>query len=76
MNQMIQLTVRTNAPETKITKQEGVEWWMDVHALPENNKANKEIIRFLSKHYKANVSIICGHKSKRKTVMILNTEKS
>lgn len=72
---IIQVKVRTNAPETKITKQEGDQWKMDVHAQPENNKANREIIKFLSKRYKANVSIICGLRSHEKTILILNAKR-
>ena len=66
MKQVIQLTVRTNAPETKITKQEGDYWKMDVHAPPENNKANLEIIKFLSKHFDIDVKILKGFTSRKK----------
>ncbi|MBS3144738.1 DUF167 domain-containing protein [Candidatus Woesearchaeota archaeon] len=75
MKKIIQVTVKTNTPETKITKQEGDKWRMDVHAQPENNKANLEIIKFLSKTYKANVTITCGLRSKEKTILILNAKK-
>ena len=76
MKQVIHLTVRTNAPETKITVQEGDEWKMDVHAQPENNKANLEIIKFLTKQCKANVKIIRGHTSKKKTIMTLSDDQN
>lgn len=36
----------------------------------ENNKANLELIKFLSKLYKAKVSIITGKTSKKKLVRI------
>ena len=70
MKRVIQLTVRTNAPETKITKQEGNQWRMDVHAPPENNKANLEIIKFLTKVCDADVKILKGHTSRKKTVLL------
>ena len=71
MKQIIKLTVRTNAPETKITKQEDDQWRMDVHAPPENNKANLEIIKFLSKHCGADVKILKGFTSRKKTVLVV-----
>ena len=76
MKKIIQVTVRTNAPETKITKQEGDQWRMDVHAQPENNKANLEIIKFLTKRYKTDIKIIRGHTSKKKTIMMLSDGQS
>jgi len=71
MKQVIQLTVRTNAPETKITKQEGDQWRMDVHAPPENNKANLEIIKFLTKTYDADIKILKGFTSRKKTMLVI-----
>ncbi len=71
MKKIIYLTVRTNAPETKITKQEGDQWRMDVHAQPENNKANLEIIKFLTRTYQVEIKILRGHTSKKKTIMML-----
>ena len=76
MKQVINLTVRTNAPETKITKQEGDQWRMDVHALPEDNKANLEIIKFLTKKYKADITILRGHTSKKKIIRMLSDDQS
>ena len=70
MKKIIQVTVRTNAPETKITKQEGDQWRMDVHAQPENNKANLEIIKFLTKVCEKDVKILKGFTSRKKTVLL------
>ena len=39
---------------------------------PKNNKANNELKRLLSKHFKAKVKIIKGHTSKNKTIEISN----
>lgn len=68
MKRIINLTVRTNAPETKITKLEGDHWRMDVHAKPEDNKANLEIIKYLAKQYKTDVKVISGRASKKKRI--------
>ena len=76
MEKVIYMSVRTNAPETKITKQEGDHWRMDVHAQPENNKANLEIIKFLKKQYKVDIKIIRGHTSKKKTIKMLSDGRS
>ena len=35
-----------------------------------DNKANKELEKFLSKHFKSKVKIIKGHTSKNKTIEI------
>lgn len=66
----INLKVRTNAPETKITKEENNLIYLDVHAKPENNEANIEIIKFFSRLYKKPVTIIAGLRSKRKVLEI------
>ena len=70
MRQVLYLTVKTNAPETKITQQEGDQWRMDVRAPPENNKANLEIIKFLAKYCGADVKILKGRASRKKTVLL------
>lgn len=70
MKKVIYLTVKTNAPATKITRQEGDHWKMDVHAPPENNKANGEIIKFLSKYCGADVKISKGKASRKKIVLL------
>jgi len=37
----------------------------------EDNKANKELEKFLSRHYNKQVKIIKGHTSKNKTIEII-----
>jgi len=37
---------------------------------PENNKANQELEKFLSKHFGKKVKIIKGHTSKNKTIEV------
>ena len=65
----INIKVRTNAPETKITK-EGDIICLDVHAKPENNEANIEIIKFFHRLHKKPVTIVAGLKSKNKIIEI------
>lgn len=66
----INIKVRTNAPETKITKEESGTVYLDIKAKPENNKANIEIIKFFSRLYKKPATIIAGLRSNRKVLEI------
>ena len=66
----INLKVRTNAPETKIIKEEAGLIYLDVHAKPENNEANIEIIKFFHRLHKKPVTIMAGLTSKKKVLEI------
>ena len=68
----INLNVRTNAPITEIVSydQDGDFFKMNVSAIPENNKANIEIIKHFKKKYKLDVSIMSGLTSKKKAIKI------
>ncbi len=78
-NGSIRFTVKVTP---KSSKNECLGWKNDqliikLKALPEKNKANDELIRFLSKMLKiakSDISIIAGHTSRIKTVCI-QTEK-
>lgn len=60
--------VKTNKPETRITKEEDNIIYLDVHSPPYDNKANIEILKFLKKHFGFPVKIIKGFKSKEKII--------
>ncbi len=62
------IIVRTNKPETKITKEIDDVIYIDVHAPAKDNKANIEILKFLKKKYKKQFKIIKGLKSKEKII--------
>lgn len=62
------IIVKTNKPETKITKEENNVIYLDVHSPPRDNKANIEILKFLKKHLGFPVKIIKGFKSKEKII--------
>ena len=64
----IKIIVRTNKEKTRITKEEDNVIYLDVHAQPKDNKANIEILKFLKKHFKTNLRIIKGLKSKEKII--------
>ena len=67
---ILNIHAQPNKRVTTITKEEGGTLFLDVHAKPENNAANDEIVRFLSKRYGKTVRIVSGRVSKRKTVRI------
>ncbi len=66
----VSIIVRPRAPETKIMKwdTEKNALRVDVAAPPEDNKANREIIKFFSKLTKKKVTILTGLTSKKKVL--------
>ena len=62
------IIVKTNKPETKITKEIDDVIYLDVHAPTQDNKANIEVLKFLKKKYKKQFRIIKGLKSKEKII--------
>jgi uncharacterized protein (TIGR00251 family) len=67
---VIKVKVKPNAPKTKVISQNENELILAVAAPPENNKANIELIKFLSRHFKSKVKIIRGLTSKTKLIKI------
>lgn len=71
MEKILQITVKLNAPETKILEQNGQELKIALNAKPIEGEANRELIRFLKKEFNCEVEIIRGLKSKKKIVRII-----
>ncbi|GIU69611.1 MAG: hypothetical protein KatS3mg002_0847 [Candidatus Woesearchaeota archaeon] len=71
-NNKILIIVRPNSKKTEIIGYDKNKnaLLVNVHAKPENNEANKEIIRFFSKLLKSKVCIKSGSKSKEKLLEI------
>lgn len=69
-NGSLKIIVRPNSPKTEISGFLGDSLKLDVHAIPEKNKANIEIIKFFHKMLKKDVKIISGITSKRKVLRI------
>lgn len=67
---MLSVKVRPNAHKTEILSQSENELVVAVAAPPENNKANIELIKFLSKHFRAEIKILRGLKSKTKLIRV------
>lgn len=67
---IITVKVKPNASKTRVISQSPEELVLAVSEPAEDNKANIEVIKFLSKHFKANIEIVRGLKSKTKIVRI------
>jgi len=70
MGKTMKVRVRINKPETKITGMNGDTFLVDIAAKPENNRANIELARFLRKHFKQEVRIIRGLRSREKIILL------
>ncbi|MBT5021501.1 YggU family protein [Candidatus Woesearchaeota archaeon] len=71
-NGRLKIIVRPNSAKTEITK-----WDSDrdslrinVAAIPEKDKANKEVVKFFSKLLKKKVEIVSGSSSRQKVLKI------
>lgn len=71
-NNRIKVIVKTNSPKTEVVgfDEDRSALKLNVNAIPENNKANIEIIKFFKKHLKKQVRIMSGFKSKEKVIGI------
>lgn len=62
-------------PNSKLTKLLGYDkdrgaYRVEIKSKPDNGEANKELEKYLSKHFKKKVKIVSGHRSKIKIVEI------
>ncbi len=62
------IIVKTNKEKTRITKEQDNILYLDVKSQPIDNKANIEILKFLKKHFKTQLKITKGLKSKQKII--------
>ena len=68
--QAIKIKVRCNCSKTEIIKKEKDFYRVNVKARAEKGEANKEIIKFFSRYFKSNVSIIKGLRTRQKLLRI------
>ena len=66
----ITVIVKPNARKTEILEHSSSHFKIAVKATPEKNKANIELLKFLKKHLKQQVSIKSGLTSKKKILEI------
>ncbi len=64
----LKIIVKPNSPRTEILEESEDQIKLAVKAKPEKGAANREVIKFLSKHFGKEVRIIKGLTSKRKLV--------
>ena len=66
------ILVKPNSKENKIERfdKERNAYIIHIKAKPEDNKANTEIIKFLSRLLKRKVSILSGFKSREKIIQV------
>jgi len=68
------IKVKTKSKEKKIIKVDKTHYIISTNAPPEKGKANKDIIKIISDHFKISKSkiiIISGEKSKEKIIDLL-----
>ena len=73
-SQKFKIIVRPSSKENRIEgfDKERNAYRISIKAKPEGNKANIEIIKFLSKSLKRKVRIVSGLKSKEKIIEFMN----
>ncbi|MBS3175008.1 DUF167 domain-containing protein [Candidatus Woesearchaeota archaeon] len=74
MQRKFKVIVKTNSTDNKIVNydKENNIYKINLKAKPIDGKANKELLKFLSKELKKKVSILSGFKSKEKILEILD----
>lgn len=68
----IEVGVKTGRKESKIIKIEGNKFHVELKSSPRENKANIELIKLLSKHFRKNVVFVSGLKSRIKMLEVLD----
>ena len=62
--------VKPNSPKTRIVSEDGDRLTIEISAPAEQNKANIELIKLLSKHFNGDVKILRGLTSKTKLIRV------
>lgn len=73
----IHISVRANAPRTRIRGVKGDRILLEVNAPPERGRANTELLRYLRKSLGvdgSSVSIVSGRRERRKVVRVVGME--
>jgi uncharacterized protein (TIGR00251 family) len=69
---IINVRVKTNSEKQLIEKISGFEYKISLKSIPEDNKANIELMKLLKKHLNKDIKIIKGFKSRNKIIEVLN----
>lgn len=68
---MIKVSVKTNSGKQEVVKISNDEFKVFLKSVPENNKANLELLKVLKKYFKKEVKIKSGFSSRKKSVEVL-----
>jgi hypothetical protein len=68
MSGEITIRVKPNSKKNEILEKSRGIYTVAVKAEAKNNKANTELIRFLSKRFKKNIEIVKGIRSRKKVI--------
>ncbi|MEA3430784.1 MAG: DUF167 domain-containing protein [Nanoarchaeota archaeon] len=73
-NNKLKIIVKTNSPKTEIAgyNETRKALKVNVNAVPENNKANIEILKFFKKMLKKQVKMFSGFKNREKVIEIFD----
>mgnify|MGYP001502562899 CR=1 FL=1 len=66
----MQVIVKPNSSKNEITKEVNGVLYINIKAIPENNKANIELIKFLKKYFKKDYKIVSGFTSRKKSLKV------
>ncbi len=67
---IIKVNVKTNSDKQKIEKISELQYKANLKSLPENNKANKELLKLLKRKFGKQARIIKGKKSRKKVIKL------
>jgi len=70
----LNIKVQPNSGRQEIKQISENEYKIFLKKSPEDNKANKELIKLLSKNFNSKVNIIKGHTSKKKVIELKQWE--
>ncbi len=69
---IIEVHVKPNSSQTEIIEESEKFMKVALSSKPEDGEANRELVKFLSKHFGNGVRILRGLKSKKKIIEIIN----
>ena len=69
---IINIKVKPSSEKQEIKELSNNHYTISLKNPPENNKANLELVKLLKKHFKKDIKIIKGKKSKNKIIEIKN----
>jgi len=71
----LEVRVKPNSKRQEITKLAEDKYQINLKSTPKDNKANIELIKLLTKHFKSEVRIIRGKTSKNKIIEVKESQK-